>query len=93
MTREATIIASSSHERIVDFDSLGLVFWSTVDLRFRPLAPLAGEMTIHLHIQRSLRQRFLQLIEQAIAAKCRFGIRSGQKPVQNHIRDNGVLSS
>ncbi len=52
-----------------------------------------GEMMIHLRIQRPLRQRLLQLIEQTVALESRFRIRTGEKLVQNAVRDDRLFPS
>src|SRR5215211_3641842 len=54
---------------------------------------LAGEMMIHLGIQRALSERFLQAIEKAVRIKGRFGIRPGQKLVQDGIRNMRFFAS
>src|SRR5690242_4092942 len=57
------------------------------------LGRLALEVVVHLRVQRPLRERPLQLVDEAVLAKRGLRITAGQEPVQQLVRDHRRLAS
>jgi len=48
---------------------------------------ITGQVMVHLRVQRTLGQRFLELVQQAALLEGRAGFRAGQQMIQHHVRN------